>query len=177
MATTITDIPLMVRPFWVIDQRLTYHTAQSGRLLWGLKYDPTLAHQVRGVRDLPFIMPYVYTDAETIGPGAKMGSNASPQWDALTLQFWLSSRKDFGLFQRDPTGSQFGLLDWIAKVRDAIETTEDGIIDDRLDSTACRPIGFAVRENDVSELSWTALLEITIQTDTYGRGTRFRTGA
>jgi hypothetical protein len=174
---TLYDMPQMVRPFWVIDRRLAYHTAQSGRLLYGLAYDPTATHEVRGVRDLPFIMPYVYTDQEAIGPGAKLGPNASPQWDTLTANYWLSARRDYGLFQADPTGAKYGILDWVAKVRDAIETDEAGVIDDRLSGMASRPITFAVRENDVTEMSWSVLLEVVVQTDTYGRGTRDRTGA
>ena len=174
------DYPPSVRPVRVIEERIEYHVG-SGRLLDGLKYDREGKLEGRGVRDFPYLQPVAYSDVETIGPGANKtrslngdSQGNSPAWDEQTITFWLWSRREYGFYQRDTAGTKFGVCDWVAKVRDAVETKVDGVsVDRRLEETLAYPIQSVVSQNETTEIGWGVLLEFILRTDTYCAGHRF----
>jgi len=175
------DYPPMVRPIRVIDSRLSYHCAESDRLLGGLIYDREGKLAPRGKKDLPFIQPVAFSDVETIGPGSNLPMSQSnvqgnsPAWDEQTFAFWIFCRREYGWYQREPSETRYGIMDWVAKVRDAVEKTAEASpqIDRRLEQTAAQPIQSLVTQNEITELSWAVLLEFVVKTDTYCAGGRF----
>ena len=178
----LSDYPPMCRPFRVIDERLTYHIA-TGRILDGLSYDFEGKLEGRGVREYPFIQPVAFSDVETIGPGANISMSAesgnvqgnSPSWDEQSFAFWVFARRTYGFYQRDTTGTKYGVMDWVAKIRDAVETKVDGSgdLDRRLEGTVARNIQSVVSQNETTEIGWACLLEFNLQTDTYCPGGRW----
>lgn len=169
----------MVRPLRVIDSRLSFHVG-TGEMLDGLAYDTEGTLEGRGLRDFPYIQPVAYSDVETIGPGAnrvRSGDGSpqgnSPAWDEQTVSFFLWSRRTYGFYQRDPSGTKYGVADWVAKVRDAVETDTDGTIDRRLEQTLAFPIQSLVSQNEITDIGWGVLIEFVLRTDTYCAGSRF----
>lgn len=170
-----------VRIARVIDQRLLYQSTGADRLLSGVKYDFEGKLEARGKRDLPFIQPTGYSDFETIGPGAnhpqpQASQGSSPAWDIQSFAFWVFVPRENGLYSRVPgvPVAKLGLMDLVARVRDAVEVTADGlgILDRRLEKTCAKPIQSAVTQNEFTDLSWGALIEFEAQTDTYCAGGR-----
>lgn len=174
------DYPPMVRPIRVIDSRLSYHCSDGG-LLSGLTYDREGKYSARGKKDLPFIQPVAFSDIETIGPGSNLSMSKSnvqgnsPAMDEQTFSFFLFVRRDYGWYQSNTSESRYGVMDWVAKVRDAVEYTaeESPKVDRRLEKTISEPIQSLVSQNEITELSWAVLLEFIVRTDTYCAGGRF----
>lgn len=171
MPATINDVPISLRPLWVIDQRLTYHAAESGRLLYGLKIDREGKVESEGVDDLPYCAWFGVTDEESFTAGA-----GTPIKQERKLLFMVSAKREYGMFRRDPTDATAGLgaMEWVDLVRDAIETVTDGTntSDPYLEGSQSRPILMAVRETNVSELSFSFMLEVTLTIDSVCRGSR-----
>jgi len=176
------DYPPMNRPFRVIDSRILHHLG-AGLRLDGLKYDYEGRFEARGKRDYPFIQPVAFSDIESVGPGANYSQTdapqatqgASPAWDEQTFTFWVWAARENGFYQRDPSGTAYGVMDWVAKIRDAVEMTTDAVpvLDRRLDRTCSIPVQSTVGQNEVSDIGWGVLLDFTCRTDTYCPAGRF----
>jgi hypothetical protein len=170
MAAELTDVPIALRPLWVIDQRIDYH-AQAGGLLEGLKVDREGKSEVDGVDDLPYVQWFSISDEEGHGPGAGTGVRMERK-----LLLMVAAKRDYGMFRRDPTDTSagVGVMEWLDRVRDAIETKADGTgeSDPLLDGTQSRPILTAIRESAISDLSFTLMLEVTLTIESVCRATR-----
>jgi hypothetical protein len=164
----IYEIEMYSRPFWEIKRRLAYHCRDiEGRRCRKLKFDAEGVIEADGTEDLPFILPFTMTDTETIGAGAVPQGFASGSSNVLitqTFEFMIASRREFGLVRSDPTTEaekKRGILEWIAAIRDAIETDTDGSVDPLLKESVYKPIEFNVTDLSVTELSWTAIMRVT----------------
>ena len=172
-----------MRPLWVMQKRLTYHSADvAGRLLQKMTYDPAGIIEVDGVADLPYCTPFTMSDVEAIGAGAVpslFASGSSNVAITQTFEFMLASRRDYGLTRDAPTTEpdrKKGILEWIAAFRDAIETDVDGTVDSQLEESVYAPVQFTVRDIAVSEVSWQALVQIQCRLPPWTRGGRTETG-
>lgn len=176
-----TDTFQLTTPAWVVNERLIYHS-QNGRMLDGLKYDKEGRMKVDGYDDMPALQPLSLAHTEEISPGqiSGQGSRANtPIAPTVVLTFRLyCARRDF-FFRRTPeSGGKKGLLEWVALVCDAIETTTDGLDepDSRLLNTLEKPVSFSTLENDTpSQLAFETFLEVTLPTRHYCRGERSAT--
>ena len=65
-----------------------------------------------------------------------------------------------------------GIVEWSAKVRDAIETNEDGKVDAFLEETLAKPIMFSVAESYVDDVVWVVNLRVEGWTRNFTRGGR-----
>ena len=174
-------IPVGLGPAFVIDERLAYHSKEgSGRILDGLRYDREGQIEADGAEDLPFIQPITVQDQETFPEAGVATAGVRNQ---VSLFFLVGAKREYGMFSRTPhqevTGEDVldhgtGVLEWLMRVRDAIETTPDGNsnVDPLLDGTLGKPITSAVREAPVSDLSWCLLLEVTYDLANTCRGAR-----
>jgi len=181
MAATISDIQTELKPLWVIDQRLAYHSvAGSGRLLDGLTYDREGFIESKGERNLPFVKPVTFNKEEGVAPGAR-GSFGPGIKVGTRLSLIVSAHREFGLFQRDPTAVQdepnfggVGVLQWMTKVLDAIETKIDGtgLVDPYLEDILNSPLEISVDEAPVNDLSWSVIIQIGYDLQSICRGTR-----
>ena len=130
MPATVDDIPNSLAPLWVIDKRLSYHSEQgSGRIADGFKYDREGCIEADGVEDLPYAQPVTIQDQEGISSGS--GANVS---NTRSLYLHVAARREYGLFRRNPkvppedsSYDGVGVLEWVERVRDAIETSTDGL--------------------------------------------------
>jgi len=172
MATTIDQVPFAIRPLWVIDQRLAWHSKKgTGRLLDGIKYYAEGRLRSEGGSHFPNVANLGLTDEDTIAPGAR-GSLPSPMATAVTLTLVIRSKREYGLFRRDPESgrddsrfSGVGCLEWVTKVRDAIVTKTDGTgdVDALLEDTLRKPVITAIREYEVDENVWEVELEVDLE--------------
>jgi len=175
--SNLTDpsIPPFVRPFVVIENRLTYHMG-SGQILEGMQLDREGKLDVDGVEHLPLVQFLNYSDEETVGPGGHVWATrgSTNQFDQQTLAVLIIARREFGFWRRDFTLAQKkrGLLEWVGAVRDAVELRSDGTIDALLDGTVSKPVNFRVDLNNISEMSNMARMEIILHTDLFARANR-----
>lgn len=179
--STIYDNFIAVTAAWEIDQRITYHMA-DGRMLQGLKYDSEGTFKVDGEDTLPLLQPWSVLLNEEIGPGApRTGANGVATKNAtvsetLTLSYRVATSRKYGWFRRDPTDTSVpkGFMEWIALIRDAMETTADGLDnpDAALNLGLLKPVKFAIRESETSQLSYQCLLEVELFLPHYCRTER-----
>jgi hypothetical protein len=179
---TLNQYEPFVQCFRVIDERLLFQCGPGG-LLDGVKYDFEGTLEARGARDFPYIQPTAYSDLESIGPGANQSQTgalpgASPHWDIQSFAFWVFARRSNGLYSRErsPSIGKMGIMQLVARVRDAVETRADGsgMVDRRLEGRCATNLKSSVTQNEIGELGWGALLEFEVQTDTYCAGGRTR---
>ena len=184
MPAQITDVMMLARPFWEIKERLEYHSRNvEGRILRYCDVDMEGSLESRGVEDLPYILPFTLTDQEVIGSGAvPSGQTAGSSNFQLTqtLTIAVVSRRDYGMVRDDPTTQsekKKGILEWIACLRDAIETDTDGNPDAMLKNSVMSPPTYQTRDIGVSELGWEALVEVTLVFHHWSRAGRTETGS
>lgn len=183
------DIAISLGPLWVIDKRLAYHsTSGTGRILDGINYDREGTLNIDGREDLPYVQPITFNDTEgwAVGggsSGSRLGGTQTAIKSIMRFSLLISSRREFGLFERDPTVTPTGddlnytgtgVLEWAQKVRDAIERTADGQekTDALLESTVSKPVLSVLREAPVSDLSWSVMLDLQIDIESICRGAR-----
>lgn len=169
-------IPCGIRPLWVIDQRLEFHT-KAGGILEGLKYDREGVVEVDGTDDLPYVQNLTISDEE--GYGFATGNRDIQNQRKLFLI--VSAERQYGLFRRDPdeeiTDSciqGIGVMEWVERVRDAIETRGDvtEVIDPFLEHTVTKPVVSSIREAPTSDKTWSLVIEINLEMGSTDRGTR-----
>jgi len=172
---------IAVSAAWTVNERMIYHT-QAGRMLAGLNYDSEGTFKVEGHDDLPLLQPWTIGIQEDIFAGAPKFSASgvreknSPVAETLTLVYRIAVARKHGWFRRDPTNSSApkGFIEWLALIRDAMEatTTDPSTSDAALDIGAVKPVRFAVRESDTSQLSFSCYLEVEIAVQPYCRAER-----
>lgn len=165
---------------WEINERLIYHSRDDGGMLRGLKYDKEGTFKVEGEDDLPLCQPYSLNLAESISPGAPRTNDisklASPVAGTQTLVYRVAVRRKDGWFRRDPTDSTQakGLLEWLALIQDAIETTRDGEdeVDCSLDGALMKPPTFRIQETETTQKAFHCYLEVELDIKHHCRGER-----
>ena len=167
------EIPLISQTcaaFWEIDNRLIHHSKVGG-ILQGLHYDKEGTLKIDGEDTLPLLQPWGMQSSEDYAPGAPRELNKqpcrqnAPITDRIVAVYRFSSSRKYGFFRRNPTDnteSQKGYMEWVASIKDACETREDGTADASLMKNAWRPIRFAVGNSSASQLCFTCYIEITI---------------
>lgn len=184
---TVADIAISLGPLWVIDQRLEFHSLLgSGRILDGIKYDREGKLEIDGRKDLPQVQPITLSDTEDWAPGAagikSMGTQTAIK-TSIAFTLLVQAKREYGLFQRDPTATLSdndknykgtGVLEWAARVRDAIERTTDGMdkTDSLLEQTISKPILTTITDAPVSDLAWSVLVQLQIDIESICRGAR-----
>ncbi len=192
MAAEVKDIAAYIAPLWVIDKRIQFHaTPGQGRILDGIIYDREGILDIKGRKDLPLVQSVTFADQEGWAPGAA-GANIvkarvrglhSGVSTAIQYMVLIASRREYGLFERDPTVTPTGddtnyvgrgVLDWVTRVRDAVERLDDGTdqTDALLEGTVSKPVLTNVRDVPVSDLAWMAILEFQIDIESICRGAR-----
>lgn len=183
MSTEVKDVAFAIAPLWVIDKRLQYHsTPGSGRLLDGIKYSREGILRIDGRGNLPALQPVTFTDQESWGYGAT-GNLGVPIKSSMTLMYLVSAKREYGLFQRDLSATLTdddknylgtGILEWVARVRDAAERTTDGLdtIDALLEGSVSKPVLTAIREAPATDLAWSAVIEFQVDIESICRGAR-----
>jgi hypothetical protein len=171
MPALITDIMRSSAAVWELDNRLAYHT-QPGKMLAGMKYDREGTLKADGKDDLPLIQPWSINFDEALFPGAPSpGANSIARKnhnaaETLILVYRLGFRRDHAFCRRDPTNvsAPKGMVEWLCLIRDAMETSaaSDPIIDSGLAGSLMRPLGFAIRESETTQMAYYTFLEVTL---------------
>jgi len=179
----VEDIAIALGPLWVIDRRLTYHTEkEKDRLLDGLTYDREGTVEIDGMEDLPMCQPLTISDQEGWAPGGG-GTLGTPIMVSTAFQLLVAAKREYGLFRRDPTAiisgddanyMGVGVLEWVNKIRDAVERKVDGTdaVDALLEGSISKPVLTTVRDMPVTDLAWTMLIEFRIDIESICRGAR-----
>lgn len=177
-------LPQCVAAFWEIDRRIIHH-CKLGGMLQGLNYDKEGTFKIDGEDTLPLLQPWTMGSVESYAPSKSgaftqldsMNGNA-PVTDSVTVAFRVNTSRKYGLFRRVPdknTDSQKGLMEWVASIKDAIETSVDGVVDTRLNTAAWKPIRFNVGNSNTSQLCYSLFLEITVDSYPMARAQRMST--
>ena len=158
---------------YVVVTRLKREMEEDG-ILYPCKYfrNPTL--RVEGIVDLPSLTMMDYSDREeAFGHGAKTGDGKSTNLVRCeqTVGFILAFNKDHGPYSDDGE-SQLGLMDWIARFKDAIELDDDGCADLMLEGSCVEPMYVGVDETSVQDISWEVVFELTLNPKPIARGSR-----
>lgn len=177
--STFYDCYQSVAAAWELNERIVYHCQPNG-MLAGLKYDKEGTFKLDGEDDLPLLQPWSvdFTEAHMAG-GPRLTQNGpleanQPTADSLTLTFRLAGSRRAGWFRRDPTSAtaKKGLLEWIALIRDAIETRKDGSTDSRLNAGIVKPVLTSIGDTNTTELSFQCFFEVRLEVWPTYRGER-----
>ena len=146
----------------------------SGGILYPCKYfsNPTL--RIEGMDDLPSLTLQTFSDIEeAFGHGAKTSTGQSTNIIRCEQFFGyvLAFNKEHGPESVDGT-SQFGLMDWVSRFKDAIELDDNGCADLMLGGACIEPLYVSVDETVIGELSWEILFEVKVIPKPIARGTR-----
>ncbi len=167
---TLSDMVVGLSPLWVMDKRLSWHSSSGhvDRKLSGLRYDREGKIQNIGERDLPFVSVLNNTETEGYGVGSPSAEGPYIKLEG-TLTLMVAAKREFGLFMRNPNAINLdtryegvGALEWLHRVRDAIETTaeEPETADWTLEGTVLRPCLFFAGVAEISDLCWTYTLDV-----------------
>ena len=167
--STFYDCYQSVAAAWELNERIIYHCQPNG-ILAGLKYDKEGTFKVDGEDDLPLFQPWSIDLTESFFAGAPTPNNNGPNQanqptaDTLSLTFRLAVSRRVGWFRRDPTSlsAKKVMLEWLALIRDAVETNKEGVIDSRLNCGVVKPMLCSIRETNTTELSFQCFFEIKL---------------
>jgi len=176
------DMVRGLAPYWVLTQRLAYHSDvdSTDRLLSGLAFDREGKIQTIGDEDLPFVSLLNYEDQEGYGTGTAGTQGPFIEHKGI-LSLLVAAKRDYGMFRRDPisavTEPEFegvGALEWALRVRDAIEKTmtEPATMDWTMQGTVQRPLLFRCNLAEVSNLSWSFVIDVDIYIERIPRASR-----
>jgi hypothetical protein len=186
-APTIYDSFQFLAAAWEVEKRILDHTGNEDGLLKGLHYDSEGTLKVDGEDQFPLLQPWSVHTTEKIFAGAPsdrgkgVDKSNPPVEPELVLTFRLAASRKHKWFRRDPTDESKpkGFLEWLALVCDAIETPYDEEVDpderpvdSRLSKGLIRPVAFAIRESECSQLRFQSFLEITLGVRAMCRGER-----
>jgi len=165
----ITDAMHWTAAVWELGERLTHHT-KNGELLQGLKWIPTNRARAETMDTLPSLQFRSVSFTQAIFPGARSTETSDMSKlnvvvsDTLVVRLELTSDVDDLWVRRQPGNSQQkkGHMEWMALVRDAIETDTEGVVDCSLGGSLCRPIMFAGMEPEGGSLGMTTVIEVTL---------------
>lgn len=144
------------RPLQEILDRLEYHSAVAGRILWGARYVPLPVVEVTGLTDLPCVALYVPRIRET--------------YQVRRIQSSLSWSLMVAVRRED---SVIVLMEWVEKVLDAIERKADttALVDTNIGGTT-KPFEASVVNAFALDLSLNAEITLTIEPRPCLRGSR-----
>lgn len=169
---------MLVAAAWEMNERLIYHT-QPGRILAGLNYDQEGTLKIDGEDDMPLLQPWAFGLTEDAAPGGLTGAaalNNQPVMPTQTITFRLATNRNKLWFRRDPTiaANGKGIVEWVAAIVDAIETTADGnnVVDAGLSGTCEKPLRASISETETTQRAFHSFLEITLYPQHHCRGQR-----
>lgn len=169
MSATSYDSMIAVAPVWVINHRLSRET-KAGGLLAGMKHDPFLRMRVDAPRSLPFVRIASFSDFEgTFGaarPGTGSVNSGTAQTGAIRIE--ISCESKHGWVRQNPKAAvqKKGCLEWLALVKDAIETNDAGEVDAALDNTLLKPIKLNTVATEISD----TVITLVLEAETFTRG-------
>jgi hypothetical protein len=148
--------------------------------LAGLKYDKEGTMKVDGEDDLPLLQPWAVSFNEAYYGGMAHSGISDPKHgnqpilEELTLTYRVVCSRRNGWFRRDPLNSsqKKGLIEWLALIRDAIETDKQGIVDSRFNRSASQPILYSISDTETTELSFQCYFEAKMKLWPYHRSER-----
>ena len=160
------------KPVAVMMARL-HAQSKAGGILEGIKVANFPVHKLEGADDLPTIFPMEYTDMDiSHGGGAKTGidktSNNIVQPEC-TITFMLCVARDSGIYTDK---APWGIINWVERVKDSLEVSSDGSEDLMLNYSCMKPMYVHTREQEITELAWSVLLEVEYYPLPIQRGTR-----
>ena len=162
----------MVKPVAVLMQRLRDQSAEGG-LIEGMKVHDFPIYRIEGVDDLPSIAPVEYTDMDVPHiAGAKTGKDKTSNnilQPECTLTFLMALTRETGIFSEE---SPWGVVNWVERVKDSLETASDGSEDLMLNYSCMKPMYIHTREPEITDLAWTVLLECEFYPMPLQRGSR-----
>lgn len=170
--------PIGIRPLVVIDKRLRYH-AEAGkmRILDGMLIEKEAEVGIFGGDTLPACVIFQYTTEEEIFPGAGRMVDHPGNGVFRTIgemEILVAAKREYGMFGReDLKHRNIGVNEWAERVKDAIDTSEDGKTDSFLEDTCSQPVTFNIEENYISDLTFALILRIGLTTIPHYRGQRF----
>jgi hypothetical protein len=145
--------------------RLTYHTAASGRLLWGYTLHPVPIENAEGQVDFPAIQLFI--------PDLTEAFRGSLHCEAtMTMRLVVSIARKTTTTGALKTGALAELMDAVAAVANAIETRTDGEVKPKLGDKLTRPFDLTVTDSFVSETSLNAQVTLTLAPKIAQRGAR-----
>ena len=170
--------PLTAKPFAVIENRISAALAVD-KLLYGVTYDREARLEPLGADMLPFIQPVNASYSEKIFAGGHNNQNNPnyTHWNTVAdgrVSLLVAGRREYGLVQRSTGDAEDGkgILEWIARLQDAIELDATGLVDPFLEGSLSRPVAFSIQNNYISDLSFVLLLDVSFQTNIFLRGQR-----
>ena len=168
--------PLTAQPFAVIENRISAALAVD-KLLYGVTYDREARLEPLGADMLPFIQPVNASYSEKIFAGGHSNPNHLNEWHTVAdgrVSLLVAGRREYGLVQRSTGDAEDGkgILEWIARLQDAIELDATGVVDPFLEGSLSRPVSFSIQNNYISDLSFVLLLDVSFQTNIFLRGQR-----
>lgn len=172
-----------VRCIAAIRNRLEYFTARPNdgspaRLLDGLRFERTTTLKEEGQDGLPYVQLYdVLSEESYLVTGARAGGpRGTPGASELyACRLLIVVEAEAGFVRSDPSDAtqKLGLLEWVAKVKDAIETDEDdGVPDARLCGSLVKPPMWNLVRTDPAQLSLSGFLDAELLTVVHQRGER-----
>jgi hypothetical protein len=174
MPSTLDDVFPVIRPVWMLNTRLAWHSeAGSGRMLDGLKLSPTGTVRQTGKKDLPLLQLVGVSEREEV---AVVGGAKGTRADVYTVSYDLFTNADFGALRMNPVDetTKLGFMEWTALIRDAIQVKHDGSgkLDQLLDGMVVRPVIFSIDDNGIDQNVWVGTLNIEMWTMLYYPGNR-----
>lgn len=168
--------PATAQPFAVIENRISAALV-SGKLLYGVTYDREAHLEPLGADMLPFIQPVNASYSEKIFAGGYDNPNHLNEWNTVAdgkVSLLVAGRREYGLVQRSTGDAEDGrgVLEWIARLQDAIELDSAGVVDPFLEGSLSKPVSFSIQNNYISDLSFVLLLDVSFQTNIFFRGQR-----
>ena len=163
----------LVKPIDVIHHRLKREAGKGG-ILEGLQVINTPIMRIEGADQLPNICMVEYSDIETPWLGAKTQSKMSTNQVKVesTASFLLSFEKENGNYSMPLNQKPWGMLNWLERFKDTLETDDAGDIDATLEMSCIEPFYCHVRESEVMDLSWSFLIDVELFPVPIQRGTR-----
>ncbi len=175
------DYPLYAAALAVMVKRLQFHSGPA-QFLEGVGFKQELvSSETVGADKLPALRMLSFGATESHGPGAPSASqggparNNTPQQCEQVWSFMLYTAVPGPMVQEDPENDKLkkrGVVDYVARILDAIETDTDGEVDAQLEQTAMRPITFNVAPGEGSGGVYETVISVNVWTRNFCRGNR-----
>lgn len=163
----------LVKPVDVMHHRLKRESVEDG-ILSGLNVLQSPLIRVEGVDQLPNVCMVDYSDQEEPWAGAKTNEKMSSNnvQTESTASFLLSFERENGNYSIPLNSKPWGMLNWVERFKDTLETGDDGQVDATLEMSCMKPLYCHVRESEVMDLAWSVLIDVEFFPFPIQRGTR-----
>lgn len=163
----------IIKPIDVIHHRLK-REAEVGGILEGLKVIQSPVVRAEGIDQLPNVVLVEYTDIESPWLGAKTNNKMSSNniLYESTATFLLSFPADNGSYSLPLNQQPWGLLNWVERFKDTLEIADDGQVDATLEMSCIQPFYCHTRESEISDVSWSVMIDVELYPVPIQRGTR-----